>query len=157
MNLTKFGSLNLDTLISRYDFFKHVFKSVKKRKSKNTQTDRWGPRSTGPTRQWNRGRGQRLTGDSSPSARSPVMRLPPSCSPRQPAPSGTPGWVGGSPEQAHRRAWRTVVVARWCASRLQPWQASGRMVLPLWWPSIALEQDLATVKQWGSLTVCMAA
>ena len=29
------------------------------------------------------------------------MRLPPSCSSRQPAPRGTLGWVGGSPKQAH--------------------------------------------------------
>ena len=44
MNPTKFGSLNLDTPSSRYEFLKHVFKSVKKiRKTKNTQTDRWGP------------------------------------------------------------------------------------------------------------------
>ena len=44
MNPIKFGSLNLNTPISRYEFLKHVFKSMKKiRKSKNTQTDRWGP------------------------------------------------------------------------------------------------------------------
>ena len=44
MNPTKFGSLILNTPSSRYEFLKHVFKSVKKiRKSKNTQTDRWGP------------------------------------------------------------------------------------------------------------------
>ena len=44
MNPTKFGSLNLDTPSSRYEFLKHVFKSIKKiRKSKNKQTDRWGP------------------------------------------------------------------------------------------------------------------
>ena len=44
INPTNFGSLNLDTSSSRYEFLKHVFKSMKKiRKSKNTQTDRWGP------------------------------------------------------------------------------------------------------------------
>ena len=44
MNLTKFGSLKLGTPSSGYEFLKHVFKSMKKiRKSKNTQTDRWGP------------------------------------------------------------------------------------------------------------------
>ena len=32
MNPTKFGSLNLDTPNSRYEFFKHVFKSVKTNK-----------------------------------------------------------------------------------------------------------------------------
>ena len=46
----------------------------KMRKSKNTQTDRWGPRSTGPAHKWNKNRGRRFTSDSSPSA----TRLPPS-------------------------------------------------------------------------------
>ena len=32
MNPTKFGSLNLDTPSSRYEFLKHVFKSVKTNK-----------------------------------------------------------------------------------------------------------------------------
>ena len=45
---------------------------------------------------------------------------------------GTPGWVGGSTEQAHRRAWWTVVVTWWRAGRLQLWQAPARMALPLW-------------------------
>ena len=51
-NPTKFGSLNLDTPASRYEFFKLVFKYVKRNKKfkANTQTDRWGLRSTGPTR-----------------------------------------------------------------------------------------------------------
>ena len=43
-NPTKFVSLNLDTPSSRYEFLKHVFKSVKKiRKTRNTPTNRWGP------------------------------------------------------------------------------------------------------------------
>ena len=32
MNRTKFGSLNLDTPNSRYEFLKHIFKSVKTNK-----------------------------------------------------------------------------------------------------------------------------
>ena len=48
MKLTKFGSPKLDTPSLRYEFLKHVFKSVKtNKKIKDTQTDRWGPRSTG--------------------------------------------------------------------------------------------------------------
>ena len=44
MNPTKFGSLNLDIPSFRYEFLKYVFKYMKKlRKSKNRQTDRWGP------------------------------------------------------------------------------------------------------------------
>ena len=55
MKQTKFGSLNLDTPSSRYEFLKFVFKSMKNKKIKTTtQTDRWGPRSTGPARQQNR-------------------------------------------------------------------------------------------------------
>ena len=34
MNPTKFGSLNLDTPSSRYEFVKHVFKYVKNKKIK---------------------------------------------------------------------------------------------------------------------------
>ena len=36
MNPTKFGSLNLDTPSSRYEFLKHVFKSVKKKENQRT-------------------------------------------------------------------------------------------------------------------------
>ena len=43
MNLTKFGSPNLDTPSSRYEFLKHAFKSMKtNKKSKNTQRLRDG-------------------------------------------------------------------------------------------------------------------
>ena len=43
MKLTKFGSSKLDTPSSRYEFLKHVFKSVKtNKKIKETHTDRWG-------------------------------------------------------------------------------------------------------------------
>ena len=46
MNPTKFGSLNLDTPSSRYEFFKHVFKSVKtNKKIKESLTLTDGPRS----------------------------------------------------------------------------------------------------------------
>ena len=41
MNPKKFGSLNLDTPSSRYEFLKFVFKSMKNKKIKtNTQTGR---------------------------------------------------------------------------------------------------------------------
>ena len=44
MNPKKFGSLHLDIYNSTYEFLKHAFKSVKtNKKSKNTQTNRWGP------------------------------------------------------------------------------------------------------------------
>jgi hypothetical protein len=50
-----------------------------------------------------------------------------------------------------------AMVAWWWAIHLQPWQAPTRTVLPLRWPSTVLEQDLATVEQWGSLTTCIVA
>ena len=43
MNGTKFGSPKMDIYNSTYDFLKHAIKYVKtNKKSKNTQTDRWG-------------------------------------------------------------------------------------------------------------------
>ena len=36
MNPTKFGLLNLDTPSSRYEFLKHVFKSMKKQEKQRT-------------------------------------------------------------------------------------------------------------------------
>ena len=83
-NPTKFGSLNLYISSSRYKFLKLVFKSMKiNKKFKATLRLTDGARGqrdppVSEPEQW-----RCLTGDSSPTVRSPVTRLPRSCSSRQ--------------------------------------------------------------------------
>ena len=50
MNLTKFGTLNLDTPRSRYEFLKHVFKSMKKKENQGTHRLTDGARSSAKQR-----------------------------------------------------------------------------------------------------------
>jgi hypothetical protein len=107
MNLAKFGSLNLDTPSSRYKFLKFAIKSRKTNKNKSLKP--WliarTRGSTGPTCQWHRSRGRRLTGDCSPTVRSPAVGSPPLDSTRRTASNGVLSLLRGLSEQVRRWPW----------------------------------------------------
>ena len=128
-NPTKFGSLNLDNPSSRYEFLKLVFKSMKiNKKFKATLRLTDGVRGQRDPPVSKPEQRQHLTGDSSPTARSPAVassRLHSLCSP---APSGAPRWTGGALEHPRRRQWRTADAARQYIDILWPWYAQMRCV-----------------------------
>ena len=68
--------------------------------------DMWVPWVNWPHPSVKRKWAQRLTVESSPTARSPAMRSPPSCSLPSRASNGTFRWLSGSPELPCRQPWR---------------------------------------------------
>ena len=133
-NPTKFGSPHLDTPNSIYDSCKFATKSRKTNKEKSnfksgpaarctrfthpTVTDNRAPQSTWPHLTDTQNRARRLTSHCLSTARSPVVRSLALCSPHSCAPTGTLGWVGGSPEQPHRWAWWLSGGTRWRTRQL---------------------------------------
>jgi hypothetical protein len=120
MNLTKFGSLHLNTPNSRYEFLKFAFKSVKTNKEKHSKTRnplhaphsdwRLGPAVNRPHLPVKPKQRLALTGENSLTMRSLAVRSPPLDSTRPPASTGTLGWLRDSLELAQQQPWRTAAL-----------------------------------------------
>jgi hypothetical protein len=82
MSTKKFGSLNLDTCSSRYEFpkFELISRKIIMKNPKPKPLTAGSRLVNGPTRQSHRTEERWLTSDSSPSAMAPVVASSPTCS-----------------------------------------------------------------------------